>query len=63
MFLVNLTGLPQSDIEILYSLQIDNGIQQRVNGSCTGIFKNKFVVHDQYIRFATLLLISIYQKQ
>ena len=28
----------------------------------TGIFKNKFVAHGQYIRLATPLLISIYQK-
>ena len=28
----------------------------------TGIFKNKFVVHGQHIRFPAPLLISIYQK-
>ena len=33
-----------------------------VNSNGTGIFKNKLVVHDQYIIFAIALLISIYQK-
>ena len=54
--------MSQSDIQILYSLQIDNGIRQCVNSRWTGIFKNKFIVCGQYIGFATLLLISIYQK-
>ena len=54
--------MSQSDIQILYDLQIDNVIWQCVKSSWTGIFKNKFVVHGQYIRLATLLLISIYQN-
>ena len=33
-----------------------------VNSNGTGIFKNKLVVHDQFIIFAIALLISIYQK-
>ena len=61
-FKVRLIGLAQSDIQILYGLQIDNGISCCVNSSWTGSFNNKFVVHDQYIRFAILPLISIYQK-
>ena len=32
------------------------------NSNGSGIFKNKLVVHDQYIIFAIALLISIYQK-
>ena len=54
--------MSQSDIQLLYGLLIDNGIQQYVNCSRIGIFKNKFVVHGQYIRFPTMLLISVYQK-
>ena len=61
-FPVCLIDLCQSDIQILYGLQIDNGIWQCVNSTRTGIFKNKFVVHGQYSRFSTMLLISIYQK-
>ena len=61
-FKFHLIGLSQSDIQILYGFQIDNSAQQCVSSSWTGIFKNKFVVHGHYIRFATLLLISIYQK-
>ena len=44
-FQVCLIDLPQSDIQILYGLQIDNGIQQRVSSSWTGIFNNNFVVN------------------
>ena len=44
-FQVSLIDLSQPDIQILYGLQIDDGIQQCVNSSSTGIFKNKFVVH------------------
>ena len=54
--------MSQSDIQLLYGLLIDNGIQQCVNCSWIGIFKKKFVVHGQYIRFPTVLLISVYQK-
>ena len=57
-FHIRLIDLSQSDIQILYDFQIDNGIQQCVNSSWTGIFKNKFVAHGQYIRFATSLLIQ-----
>ena len=35
----------QSDIQILYGLQKDYGIQQCINSSWTGIFKNKLVVY------------------
>ena len=41
---VSLIDLSQSDIQILYGLQIDNGIWQCVSSSLTGIFKDKFVV-------------------
>ena len=61
-FKVRLIDLSQSDIQILCGLQIDNGIRQCVNSSWSGIFKNKFVVPGQYIRFARPLLISSYQK-
>ena len=61
-FPVCLIDLCQSDIQILYGLQKDNGIWQCVNSNRTGIFKNKFVVHGQYSRFSTMLFISIYQK-
>ena len=44
-FQVHLIDLPQCDIQILYSLPIDNGIRQCVNSSWIGIFKNKLVVH------------------
>ena len=37
----------QADIQMLYSLQIDNGISQCVKNIWTGIFKNKFAVHGQ----------------
>ena len=57
---VTFLDLLQSDIQILYGRQIDNGIRQCVGSSWTGIFKNKFVVHGQYIRFATPLLVSIF---
>ena len=53
-FKVRLIDLSQSDIHILYDLQIDNGIWQCVSSSWTGIFKNKFVFHGQYFRFATV---------
>ena len=43
-------------------LQIGNVILQCLNRNWTAIFKNRFVVNGQYIRFTTLLLISIYQK-
>ena len=59
-FQVCLIDLSQSDIQILYDLQIDNGTQQHVNSGWTGIFWNKFMVHGQYIKFATPLLIWIY---
>ena len=59
---VALIDLSQSDVQILCGLQMDNGIWQCVNISWTGIFKKKFMFHGQYIRFGTLLLISIYQK-
>ena len=49
-FKVYLIDLSQSDIQIIYGLQIDNGIWQRVNSSGTGIFRNKFVIYGQYIR-------------
>ena len=37
MFQVSLVVLSQSDIQILYGLQIDNDIQQSINNSWTGI--------------------------
>ena len=61
-FYVSSIDLSQSEIRILYNLQKDNGIPQSANSSWTGIFTDKFVIYDQYIKFATLLLISIYQK-
>ena len=61
-FQVSFINLSPSDIRLLYSLQIDNDIQQCVKRSWTGIFKNKFVVHGLQIRFQTPPLISINQK-
>ena len=61
-FQVRLKDLFQSDLQILYSLQTDNGILQCVHSNWTGISKNKFVVLRQYTRYATPLLISFYQK-
>ena len=49
-FQTGLIDLSQSGIQILYGLQIDNGIRQCVNSSWTGIFENMFVVYGQYIR-------------
>ena len=60
-FQVRLIDLSQSDSQIPFVLQTDNNTQQCVNG-WSGIFQNKFVAHGQYIRFATALIISIYQK-
>ena len=60
-FHVSFIDLPQFDISIPYGIQIDNGIQQCVNSRLTEISKKKFVVHDQYIRFAAPFLFSIYQ--
>ena len=54
--------LPKFQDRLIDLFQSDNGIQQCVNRSWTEIFTNKFVVHGQYIRSATSLLISIYQK-
>ena len=51
----SLIDLSQSDIQVFYSLQIDNDNQQCVSSSWTWIFKNRFVVHGQYVRFATPL--------
>ena len=42
--------LSRSDIQIFYGLKVVNGIWQCVNNIKTGILKNKFVVHGQYIR-------------
>ena len=61
-FQVHIIDWSQSNIQILYDLQVDNGIRQCVNSSWTGIFKNKFFVHGQYIIFATLLLNLVYRK-
>ena len=61
-FQVSLVDLSQSDIQILDGLQINNGILECVSSSFTAIFKNNFVVHGQYIRFATPPLISIFQE-
>ena len=57
---VRLIDLPHPDIQIIYGLQIDIGTQLCVNCSLTGIFKNKFMVHGEYIRFPTPNLILIY---
>ena len=46
-FQVRLIDLSLSAFQIIYSLQIDNGIWKCVNSSGTGIFKNQFIVHDQ----------------
>ena len=61
-FQVSLIDLSQSDIQILYGFQIDNGIRQCIQSSWAEIFKSKFVVHGHYIIFVTLLFISIYKK-
>ena len=57
-----LIDLSQSDIQILHALRIDNGIPQCACSSWTWIFKNKFVVHGQYIWFVTPLLISVFKN-
>ena len=54
--------LSQSDTQIIYGPGIDNGIGPCVDSSWTGIFKNKSVVYGKHIRFATPILILIYQK-
>ena len=61
-FQVRLIDMSWFDIKILHDLKIDNGIWQCVNSTWAGIFKKKFMVHGQYIRFATPLLASLYQK-
>ena len=53
-FQFRLIDLSQSNIQMLYGLQINNEVRQFVNKNWTGFFKNKFVVHGQYIRFCFL---------
>ena len=46
---VSLIDMSRSNIQILYDIQIDNGILQRVNSSWTGILKDKVMVHGEDI--------------
>ena len=56
---MNIAGVGLKKLKIPFSTHL--GICAVLKG-LTGIFKNKFVAHGQYIRFATLLLISICKK-